>query len=204
MKFWQSCFIPSSWQGDAGSTAQPTLTPRGPFPTGAPDPSTLSPASSVVFNLLDVYFSIQLEGALGARPTALPRGPILLLPTTLIGLLTGQVIPARPTLLAPCAWLWHWGAGGGPARHHLRGVGSCGPWLGGGEPLSVVLCRVAKAAKAVEGLAVLWKEGERGAKMGAGCKGSTKTTLWLSVVRSLGVLCSFQKANLCAVSKAFV
>lgn len=36
MKFWQSCFVPSSWQGDAGSAAQPALTPRGPFPTASP------------------------------------------------------------------------------------------------------------------------------------------------------------------------
>lgn len=129
-----------------------------------PTPGRVDPApSSVVFYLLDIYLAIQLEEALGARPTAPPRRPFFLLPAALLLLLAGEVVPAGPALVSPrTRRLRDRGAGGGPARHHLRGVGGRGPWLGTGEPLGAILGRGAKAGKAVESLAVLQRQGERG------------------------------------------
>lgn len=136
----------------------------------APGPGVRGPTpSSVVFYLLDIYLAVQLEEALGARPAAPPCRPVLLLPTTLLLLLAGEVILAGPALLGPRARrLRHRGAGGGPAWHHLRGAGGRGPWRGAGGPLGALLGRGAKAGEAVESLAVLQGKGKEAAETGVG------------------------------------
>lgn len=126
--------------------------PPGPGAGGAA-------ASSVVLDLLDVDLAVQLEEALGARPAA-PGSSVLLLAGVLLLLLAGQLIPAGLAVTGPGpGWLRHRGAGGGPARHHLGGRR---PGLGARGPLRALLGPGAKAAEAVESLAVLQGQGERG------------------------------------------